>query len=245
MTIDAPAQGGLTSLSVFLPCYNEQDNVRRVALQCVRALSRLVSDWELIIVNDGSADETGAIAEELARSDPRIRVVRHPLNRGYGAALQSGFHAATKAYVFYTDGDGQFDVDQIELLLPLAGRFDIVSGYRVNRQDSPLRRFNAWAWNQLVRTVLKFHCRDVDSAFKLYRRSIFDHIEMHASGALIDAEILARANRAGYTLGEVPVRHLPRQAGKSTGGNPRVILRAFKELLRLRRDILSTPLARR
>ncbi len=108
-----------------------------------------------------------------------------------------------------------------------------------------MRKFNAWAWGQLVQRLLQFRCRDIDSAFKLYRREIFDHIEMKSSGALIDAEILSRAHRAGYTLGLVGVNHKPRVAGKSTGGNIKVILRAFRELLRLRKDILSTPPADR
>lgn len=228
-------------LSVFMPCYNEEGNVLRVASEAVAALERLVADWELILVNDGSRDATGRLIDELATADPRIRAVHHPTNRGYGAALRSGFLAATREYVFYTDGDGQFDIEQLEHLLPLARRYDIVSGYRVNRQDHALRRLNAWAWGRLVRSALKFRCRDVDAAFKLYRREIFDRMELRSTGALIDAEILGRATRAGCTIADVPVRHRPRTAGRSTGGNPRVILRAFRELLALRKDILATP----
>ena len=228
-------------LSVFMPCYNEQANIRRVTAECVAALERLVADWELILVNDGSADDTGAIADELAAADERIRVVRHPVNRGYGAALQSGFRAATKEYVFYTDGDGQFDVGELQRLLPLADRYDIVSAYRLDRRDGAIRKLNAWAWGTLVKRLLGFRCRDVDAAFKLYRREIFDRIDMKSTGALIDAEILARATRAGYTIGQVGVRHLPRTAGASTGANWRVIFRAFRELCRLRKDIRRTP----
>ena len=228
-------------LSVFMPFYNEQENIRRVAGAAVTALDRLVEDWELILVNDGSRDDTRKLADELAAQDPRIRALHHPVNRGYGGALQSGFRAAAKEYVFYTDGDGQFDINQIDRLLPLAERYDIVSGYRLDRQDNAIRRLNAWAWGTLVQRLLRFRCRDIDSAFKLYRREIFDHIDMKSTGALIDAEILSRANRAGYTLGLVGVNHKPRLAGKSTGGNLKVILRAFRELWRLRKDILATP----
>lgn len=239
MNDQSPANRWPHKLSMFLPCYNEQENLRPVISHCVQALERLVESWELIIVDDGSRDATGTIADELAKADGRIRVIHHGLNRGYGGALRSGFQAATGEYVFFTDGDGQFDVNQIEQLLPLARQFDIVCGYRVDRQDNAIRKLNAWAWGQLVRGLLKFNCRDVDCAFKLYRREIFDRIAMKSTGALISAEILSRATRMGYTIGEIGVHHRPRLAGQSTGGNPRVILRAFRELLRLRKDILT------
>ena len=166
--------------------------------------------------------------------------MHHPSNRGYGGALRSGFGAATKELVFYTDGDGQFDISEMRSLLELIDQYDIVSGYRRRRQDSMTRRLNAWMWGRLVRLVLGVRCRDIDSAFKLYRREIFDRIEMKSTGALIDAEILARAIRSGYTITEVPVSHRPRIAGSPTGANISVILRAFKELLSLRKDIVST-----
>jgi len=228
------------SLSVFYPCYNEQDNVRRVVGEALAVLPSLSDDFEIILVNDGSRDRTGEIIDALAGEDERIRAVHHEVNRGYGGALQSGFRAATKDLVFYTDGDGQFDIAEIAKLLALIDSHDIVSGYRVRRQDGLMRRLNAWAWGRLVTWVLGFRCRDVDSAFKLYRREIFERIRMKSTGALIDAEILARAARAGYTLTEVPVTHRPRVAGTQTGAKLGVILRAFRELLRLRKEIVST-----
>ncbi len=228
------------ALSVFFPCYNEQDNVRRVVGEAMAFLPTVSDDFEVIVVDDGSQDRTGTIIDELAAGDRRIRAVHHPANRGYGGALRSGFGAATKELVFYTDGDGQFDISELRSLLKLIDRHDIVSGYRRRRQDSLIRRLNAWMWGRLVTWVLGFRCRDVDSAFKLYRREIFDRIDMKSTGALIDAEILARAIRSGYTLTEVPVSHRPRIAGCQTGANLSVILRAFKELLSLRKDIVST-----
>jgi glycosyltransferase involved in cell wall biosynthesis len=226
-------------LTVFFPFYNEERNIERVVCEAVAVVERLGLDYEMILVDDGSGDRTGEIADKLAASNERIKVVHHRPNRGYGGALQSGFRNATKEWVFYTDGDGQFDIGQLDLLLGQAGRYDIVSGYRSNRQDSRLRKLNAYCWGVLVCRLLKFRVRDVDSAFKLYRREIFDHIEMKSNGALIDAEILARANRAGYTIGEVAVKHRPRQEGQATGANVKVILRAFKELFRLRKEIVG------
>jgi len=228
-------------ISVFFPFYNEQENIERVTVKAVDVLERYGLDYEIILVDDGSRDRTAQTADDLAAASHRIRAVHHDVNRGYGAALQSGFRNATKKWVFYTDGDGQFDIEQLGLLLTLADKYDIVSGYRKKRRDGFMRRVNAFCWGRLVTTVLGFKCRDVDSAFKLYRREIFDQIDMKSTGALIDAEILARANRAGYTIGEIGVDHLPRTAGAQTGAKLKVIARAFRELLKLRRDILAAP----
>lgn len=227
-------------LTVFFPFFNEEGNIERVVGDARGALERLGMDYEMILVDDGSADRTGEIADALATGDSRVRVVHHERNLGYGMALRSGFAAASKPWVFYTDGDGQFDMNQLDRLLPLAGRVDIVSGYRVRRQDGLMRRVNGRCWSWLAGRALGFRVRDVDSGFKLYRREIFDRIELASTGALIDAEILARAVRAGYTIGEVGVDHLPRVAGRQTGANLAVILRAFKELWRLRKRITNS-----
>jgi glycosyltransferase involved in cell wall biosynthesis len=226
------------SISVFFPCYNEQGNVARVVQKALKVLDGLGADYEVIIVNDGSADETGRIADELAAQHGRIRVIHHPHNRGYGAALQSGFRAATKELVFYTDGDDQFDVAEMPPLLELIRDYDIVSCYRLNRQDPLVRRINGWCWTQLVNLLFGLRLRDIDSAFKLYRREIFDDMPLCSTGALIDTEVLARATRQGCKIVQRGVHHYPRTAGAQTGASLRVILRAFRELFQLRRQIL-------
>lgn len=231
------------ALSVFFPCYNEAANVERVVRRAAEVLPRLVSDWEIIVVNDGSADATGEIADRLAAENPRVRAVHHQKNGGYGMALRSGFAAATKPLVFYTDGDGQFDIAELDKLLALRDEADIVSGYRRNRQDSFMRRLNAAGWGFLVQRLLGFRCHDVDSAFKLYKREIFERITLKSTGALIDAEVLARAAALGYTIKTTPVTHLPRIAGTQTGAKLGVILRAFRELLKLRKDIAKSQKA--
>jgi glycosyltransferase involved in cell wall biosynthesis len=222
------------SISVFFPCYNEQDNVARTVEQTLVVLEKLNADFEVIIVDDGSTDATAQIADEISGRNSRVKVVHHPTNLGYGAALQSGFRAATKELVFYTDGDGQFDINEMPPLLPLIKKYDIISCYRLNRQDSFIRKINGWCWTKLVCLLFGMKIRDIDCAFKLYKREIFDNIELSSTGALIDAEILARAIRAGYTITQTGVHHYPRKAGRQTGANLRVILRAFKELLKLR-----------
>ena len=225
------------SISVFFPCYNEQANITGVVENALEVLEKLDADYEVIIVDDGSSDSTGKIADEFARKKDRVKAVHHRANLGYGAALQSGFKAATKELVFYTDGDGQFDINEMPPLLGLMEQYDIVSCYRVNRQDSVVRKINGWCWTKLVCLLFGLKISDIDCAFKLYKRVIFDNIKLLSTGALIDAEILARAVRKGYRVVQRGVHHYPRRAGAQTGANLRVILRAFKELFRLWKQI--------
>jgi glycosyltransferase involved in cell wall biosynthesis len=201
------------SISVFFPCYNEQDNVERTVRNALDVLENLKADFEVIIVNDGSLDATHRIADDIAAQNDRVKTVHHHTNLGYGAALKSGFKTATKDLVFYTDGDGQFDISEMPPLIPLMARFDIVSCYRLDRQDSLIRKLNGWAWTKLVCLLFGMKVRDIDCAFKLYKTQIFDNIEMSSDGALIDAEILARAIRKGYTFTQKGVHHFPRTAG--------------------------------
>ncbi len=221
-------------ITIFFPCYNEEQNVERVTREALDVASRISDDYEIIIVNDGSKDRTAEIADRLSRENPAIRVIHHEINKGYGAALQSGFKNATKELVFYTDGDGQFRIEEITKLLPLIEKYDIVSGYRIDRQDPFIRKVNAFLWGVLVNALFKIRVSDVDSAFKLYRRKIFDEITLTSQGALIDTEILAKAKAKGYTLIEVGVNHYPRVAGEQTGAKLSVILKAFKELFKLK-----------
>lgn len=231
----------LTGLTVFFPCYNEEANVERVTRAALAMCHRVCpANYEIIIVNDGSRDRTGPIADELAATLPGVRAVHNHPNLGYGGALQRGFREATKDWVFYTDGDGQFDFEEIDKLLPLMPRFDIASAYRLDRKDPLMRKLNAFAWTTLVNVLFGLWLRDIDCAFKLYPRRLFEQIPMKSTGALIDTEILARAKRLGYRIGQVGVHHYPRTAGSQTGANLRVILRAFRELFLLWGDIRRT-----
>ncbi len=229
------------SFSIFFPCYNEEANVENTTRAALALCQKLAfEDYEVLIVNDGSKDRTGEIADRLAAENPRVRAVHNNPNRGYGGALQRGFREARKDFIFYTDGDGQFDFNEIEKLLPLLDQYDIVSAYRMNRQDALNRKLNAFCWGKLVSLVFWMNFRDVDCAFKIYPRKFIDEIELLSNSALIDTEMLARAKRLGYSVGQIGVHHYPRTAGTQTGADFRVILRAFKELFKLRRLIKST-----
>jgi len=224
----------LASLSLFYPFYNEEGNIEEAVRRALAILPRFADEFEVILVDDGSRDRTGAIADSLAASDARLRVVHHPANRGYGAALRSGIAASRHEWIFYTDGDNQFDLEEIALLLPLRHDHEIVSGYRIARSDPWPRKLNAAIFNLAIRILFGLSMRDVDCAFKLYRGSIFAGMDLTSNGAMIDVEILAKARRRGGRIAEVGVRHHPRTVGTQTGANLSVIARAFRELIRLR-----------
>lgn len=225
------------SLSIFFPCYNEEGNVESLSRRALAVARELTGDYEVIVVDDGSRDRTAAIAGALASEDSHLRLIRHETNQGYGAALTTGFRSATKDLVFYTDGDGQFDLGELPGLLPLIENVDMVCGYRLHRRDSLLRKVNAWLWSTLVNLLFNLRVRDVDCAFKLYRRKIFDRMELTSRGALIDTEILARAALAGWVFVQTGVNHYPRTSGQQTGAKLIVILRAFKELFALKAEL--------
>lgn len=226
------------SLTVFFPCYNEINAVRPLTEKALRVLSEICEDYEVLLIDDGSRDGTSELADQLAQEHPEVRVIHHGQNKGYGAALQSGFRGASKAYVFYTDGDGQFDLEELPGLLYLMNDCDVVSAYRINRQEGFVRKLNAFCWTKLVGFMFSLKLKDIDCAFKLYKKADLDQIEMVSTGALIDTEILARLRRKGCRIAQVGVRHYPRIAGKATGANIKVILKAFRELFKLRKRIL-------
>lgn len=233
--------GVVRECSVVLPAFNEEANIEQVVRDCVAYLDGTGLDYELLVVNDGSKDRTGEILGHLEAEFPRLRPQHHPQNRGYGAALRTGFDAARKPFVFYMDGDGQFDIRELDLLLPLATDEDhIVTGFRIKRNDPFLRRLNARLFGGwLVRILLNVYVRDLNCAFKLIPRKVLQAIRLESTGALINAELYGRAIRKGFRIKEIGVHHYPRTAGVQTGAHISVIFRAFYDLFRLRQKILS------
>jgi glycosyltransferase involved in cell wall biosynthesis len=229
-------------LSVVLPAFNEEANIERVVRDCVAYLADRIPDYELLIVDDGSRDRTGEILDRLVTEFPRLRPLRHPQNRGYGVALRTGFDGATKRFVFFMDSDGQFDIRDLDLLLPLVTDADhVVTGFRIERRDPFLRRLNARLFSGfLVRVMLGVRVRDLNCAFKLIPKKVLEQITLESTGALINAELYGRAVRRGFGIKEVGVHHYSRTAGVPTGARLSVILRAFYDLARLRRKIIGS-----
>ena len=227
----------LPGISVFLPSHNEEGNVERVVRSYLAELPRVADDYEVIVVDDGSKDRTGEIAERLAAEDPHVKVVRHPVNRGYGGAVISGIRAATMPYVLLCDGDGQFDPADLERLTPFVPEYDVVAGRRAHRADPLMRRVNGKAWTILVRVLLGITINDIDCGFKLFKREKLDGMELRAHGAMISTELMARVAGRNAKVKEVDVQHLPRLAGEQSGANLKVVARAFKELIALYREL--------
>lgn len=229
----------LHSLSLFYPMYNEEGNIQEAVTRAIEILPRYADEFEVILVDDGSKDRTPELADSLAAGDARVRAVHHPQNRGYGAALRSGIAAARYPWIFYTDGDNQFDLEELRLLLPMRFENQIVTGYRIKRGDPVNRKVNAWIYNSLMRSLFGLRLRDIDCAFKLYQANIFQGMTLKSEGALIDTEILVRARKQGARIGEIGVHHYPRIAGEQTGAKISVMFRAVWELLRLWADLRS------
>ena len=219
----------MKSLSIVLPAFNEALNIRRSVEHATAMGTRLGLDFEVIVVDDGSDDATRQIVRSLEKRDPRVRSLHHERNRGYGAALRTGILASRKEYIFFTDADLQFDIDEIDSLVQYAGRYDIIAGFRQERADAATRRFNAWAWARFIGLLFDLHVRDIDCAFKLFHRRVFEVVKIESIGAFVNTELLVRARAAGFDIHEVPVSHFPRRMGEQSGANPKVVAKAFWE----------------
>jgi glycosyltransferase involved in cell wall biosynthesis len=240
------------SISVVLPAYNEEAIIARTVRHVADVLRKQANDFEIIVSNDGSRDNTAGVLAALQAREPdlHLRVVTHERNRGYGAALASGFDAARKDLVFLTDGDKQFDVTELDDFLPaMDAQTDLVIGWRRKRADPPLRKLNALGWKVLVNLLFGYTARDVDCAFKLFRRRVWESMTVQSRGATFSAEFLIKARRLGFHVKELPVSHFPRTAGSPTGARPDVIVRAFVELFslwrNLSRDMRTDPRVRK
>lgn len=226
---------------MFFPVYNEKENLPTTVSQTLGTLreSPFVDDFEIILVNDGSTDGSKELADSIAHAEPQVRVIHHPQNMGYGQALKTGIAAARMDYVFFTDADLQFDIVELNALLAHTEAYPIVIGYRAPRRDPAMRLLNAWAWNMLNRVLFGLHIRDIDCAFKIFRRELVQNLALESQGAMISAEILIRLTRQGIQVKQIPVSHLPRVYGSATGAKLSVITRAFSEMMQLYRSELG------
>jgi glycosyltransferase involved in cell wall biosynthesis len=225
------------TISVIFPAFNEEGNIRRTVETIVKELPKVATSWEIIIVDDGSTDATASICDNLKGRYPEVEVIHHRKNKGYGAALKSGIMAAKYDLIFFSDSDGQFDLRDLQQLICWSEDYDIVAGYRAKRRDPLHRRISALGWNVLIRLVLDIQIRDIDCAFKLFRRAVFDKVQIRSVGAMVNTEILAQATRLGMRIRQVKVSHFPRLHGTPSGANVHVIIKAFRELCRYWRQL--------
>lgn len=223
------------AISVFFPIFNEEGNVEATVSKAIKVLQDLKLEYEIIIVNDGSKDKTEQVAENLANKNPKIRVINHPKNLGYGEALKSGFYNARFDTIVYTDGDGQFDFSEITKFLEKIDSYDLIIGYRIKRQDSFVRRFFGKGWRLTLLVIFGLTLKDVDCGFKMVKKKVLEtipHLESER-GAMINAELAIKAKKYGFKVGQIGVNHYPRLSGRSTGANVGVIIKSYVDLLRL------------
>jgi len=238
-----PHRGRLAELSYFFPVHNEAANVRGLVEEALTTLPGLAEAFEIVIVDDGSKDETPRLADELAGAHPEVRAVHHTTNLGYGAALRSGFAAARYANLAFTDGDRQFKVADLGRLIERlgAGDVDAVVGYRIRRADPLARTVYARLYRLANLVFFGLTVRDVDCACKLFRRAALEGVNVESGGAFFSAELLIKLRAAGRRLAEVGVPHYPRTAGRPTGAKPQVVLRAVRDFWLLRLRLWAAP----
>ena len=227
----------LTGLTVFLPSHNEEGNVARVVAGFLAELPKVAERYEIVVVDDGSRDRTGEIADRLATENPHVLVVHHAQNLGYGGAVSTGLRSGTQPFLLLCDGDGQFDPAEMSKLTSRIDGYDVVIGRRARRADHIVRRINGKAWTTLSRILFGLHITDMDCGFKLFRREAVAGIALHSNSAMITTELMARLAGRNARICEVDVTHLPRVAGEQTGNSPLVILRAFREMFVLYREL--------
>ena len=227
-------KSNIRSLSIFLPAYNESENISKSVNALIKSIPENII-YELIVVDDGSTDSTPQIVRNLIKNNDKIRLIRHRKNMGYGSAIATGLRASKKDWIFFADSDAQFDYRQIKKFINASNNYDMVIGYREKRADPFVRKLNSNIYNLCVKIIYRFWVKDVNCAFKLVKREVYENIKpIGSKGALVSAEIIIKAKREKYNILELPVRHLPRKKGVQTGANIKVILRSFKEIIKLR-----------
>ncbi len=223
----------IEKLSVFFPAYNEEKNIESTVLKAKNVLEKLAGEWEITVVNDGSSDKTGEIAVKLAEKDKRVKVITQT-NTGYGGALKTGFKSARYPWVAFADSDGQFDFSELSKFIEHKDHADLILGYRINRADSFLRRVFTFGWSTLARILLGLDVKDYSCGFKLIKKEVFDSVQpLVGEEKVTQIEMLVKAKRKGYKFVEVGVHHYPREFGKQTGANLKVVFRSIGDLFKL------------
>lgn len=222
------------SLSVFFPAYNEEKNIKNTVLNAVKVLDSLGINYEILVIDDGSKDQTTAVVENLTHNNQKIKLIKHPKNYGYGAALKTGFLNSKYKWVAFADSDGQFDFSEIDQLLAETDEVDLILGYRLTRADSFIRKIYTFGWSMLAKILLGLKARDYSCGFKLIKKEVFEAVQpLEGEEKVTQIELLVKAGKKGFKFAEVGVHHYPRKFGQQTGADIKVILRSIMDLFKL------------
>ncbi|MBL7190866.1 glycosyltransferase family 2 protein [bacterium] len=232
-------------ISVFLPAYNEEGNIERAVKSSVEMLKSITDNYEVLVVNDASTDRTRRIVEELIKQNSHIRIYNHEKNTRLGGAMRSGFYLTTKDYIFYCDADNPVDMWDVKRALPLMAEYDLIAGFRFNRDERFIRKIYSKVYNTIVRNLFNVRARDINFSFKLVKRTVLDEIELRCRGGFLDGELIIEALRRGFNVAQVGVRYIPRTAGVSTMASPAVIIEIMKEMWAFYRRIQKSHRERR
>lgn len=236
------------SISVFIPVYNEEENIKKAIVSIKTYLKKRFNDFEILVISDGSRDKTNSIVDSETKKDKRIKLISRNRRMGYGAGLRAGIKYSTKELIFYTDGDNQFNINDLDRLIPLLKKYDAVSAFRLNRKDPLMRIFIASVYNLLIKFIFGLRIKDIDASFKLYKKQIFKKMKLITNTGLTDAEILIKAKALGYKIGQIGVKHYPRYFGRTSYEmgfrnnfvafiKPNVILAIINEIKLLKDDL--------
>jgi len=221
-------------ISLFFPAYNEEKNIKKTVEDALLILPKLASDFEVIVVDDGSRDETAEIVKKIASKNGKVKIFSHSKNLGYGSALKTGFEKARFSWVAFADSDGQFDISELKLLIEKAGSADLVLGYRLNRADPLFRSVTTFGWKTLARILLGLDVKDYSCGFKLIKKEVYEAVlPLVGEEKVTQIELLVKAKRLGFKTIEVGVHHYPRRFGAQTGANLRIVLKSIVDLLKL------------
>ena len=231
----------LSSVSFFCPAYNDAGNLPDLIPTVVEFLQKNSQKFEIVIIDDGAKDGTGRVADEMAQKYPGVRVIHHPKNKGYNATLKEGFENAKYDYVMYTDGDNQYDVREFEPYLYLLKTNDVLAGFAIKKAVSNFRKFQSFVHNTLINILFLSNFKDINCAMKIFKKPVLDKIKINCDpfGAFIDAELILKAKKLGFKIAQFPVTHFERKSGIASGSKPKVIWNTFKDMIKLRLNLLD------
>jgi glycosyltransferase involved in cell wall biosynthesis len=227
-------------ITIFFPVYNDENTIANMTEKCINVLKEIASNFEVIIINDGSPDNSGAVADEMANKYEYVRVIHHPQNKGYGAAIKSGLENAQYEWVCFTDGDDEYDIEDLRKMIHLKDYYDLIITFRYVKLYSTLRVFISGMYNKIFRVIFRTNYRDISTGLRLMRKSVYDDLTIISDSPFIGAEITLRTMLKGYRVGEMGIQTFPREFGKGASVSPKNIIRTIKDMRKVYQNIFSS-----